>query len=354
MNVEERKRPTLKMWVRVSLIIVISLGMFIPLLEIYLNSIEKKQYNNKKIYSYQINQNTDYKVQLYDNNFVDETEMESNKIYIADLTKNINLNINYTYSGTKKTPLKYKYKITGKLYGENQDTQSGTTNTVWEKNYNLVEETEKKITDTSGFAIAENINIDYPKYKEEVSNFKKRFGMTLTTKLRICMSIKVEGSYQEEDIKRNDKIILDIPVGVQAFSITEDYKKNINKDLYDKKTDIKIVNSTYTRVCIIISTLSFILFILSFKALFNIKPKSNYTKQLHKILKNYGQIIVEVENPIKEKNYNIVKVKNFDEMLDLEEELKLPIIFYEDIYHYRAVFTITKDNTIYKYVLKNQ
>ena len=138
MNSPNRKRPTLKMWVRVSLTIIISLGIFIPILEIYLNSIEKKQYNNKKIYSYQINQSADYKVQLFDNTFTDEQEMASNKIYIADLTKNINLNLGYTYSGTKKAPLKYTYEITGKLYGENQDSQNGKTNTVWEKKYQLL------------------------------------------------------------------------------------------------------------------------------------------------------------------------------------------------------------------------
>ena len=84
MNSPNRKRPTLKMWVRVSLTIIISLGIFIPILEIYLNSIEKKQYNNKKVYSYQINQSADYKVQLFDNTFTDEQEMASNKIYIRN------------------------------------------------------------------------------------------------------------------------------------------------------------------------------------------------------------------------------------------------------------------------------
>lgn len=354
MSMEERKRPTLKMWVRVTMTIIMSLGIFIPILEIYLNSIEKKQYNEKKIYSYQVTKNTDYKVQLFDNNFTDEKEMEANKIYISDLTKNINLNMSYTYSGTKATPLKYSYSITGKLYGENKDSQSGKTNTVWEKSYDILEKKEKEVTNNSGFAFTENIDIDYQKYKEEVSDFKKRFNMTLSTKLRITMNIDVEGTYQNEEIKRNDEIILDIPVGVQAFSITEDYEKVINKDIYEKKTSMTLVNSTYTKICIIISMIFIILFIIFFKAIFNIKPKSNYTKQLDKILKNYGQIIVEVENSIKEKGYNVIKVKNFEEMLDLEEELKLPIIFYEDIYHYKAVFTITQDNIIYKYILKNQ
>ena len=354
MNSPNRKRPTLKMWVRVSLTIIISLGIFIPILEIYLNSIEKKQYNNKKIYSYQINQSADYKVQLFDNTFTDEQEMESNKIYIADLTKNINLNLGYTYSGTKKSPLKYTYEITGKLYGENQDSQNGKTNTVWEKKYQLLEKTEKEVKNTSGFAVTENLDIDYQKYQNEVANFKKRFGMTLNTKLKVIMNIKVNGKYEKNNIDRNDNIILEIPLGNQAFSITEDYEKTKSKDYYEKKQNIKIVNSAYTKLCISISLISILLFILSFKALFNIKPKSSYTKKINKILKNYGQIIVEVENPIKEKSFNIVKVKDFNEMLDLEEELKLPIIFYEDLYNYKAVFTITKESTIYKCIIKNQ
>ena len=158
----------------------------------------------------------------------------------------------------------------------------------------------------------------------------------------------------KNNIDRNDNIILEIQLGNQAFSITEDYEKTKSKDYYEKKQNIKIVNSAYTKLCISISLISILLFILSFKALFNIKPKSSYTKKINKILKNYGQIIVEVENPIKEKGFNIVKVKDFNEMLDLEEELKLRIIFYEDLYNYKAVFTITKESTIYKCIIKNQ
>ena len=41
-------------------------------------------------------------------------------------------------------------------------------------------------------------------------------------------------------------------------------------------------------------------------------------------------------------------------MIDLEEELRIPIIFYENIYQYRSIFTITYNNTIYKYILRNK
>ena len=97
---------------------------------------------------------------------------------------------------------------------------------------------------------------------------------------------------------------------------------------------------------------STILFISLFKPILNFKPKSEYTKQLDKILKNYDQIIVEVETPVREKEHNVILVKSFEEMIDLEEELRIPIIFYENIYKHIAVFTITHNNIVYKYVLR--
>lgn len=348
-----RKRPKLKLWVRLILSIIIIIGIFLPLFEISIHSIKVNNSNtNDIIYTYRVDKNLNYKVQLYENNFTDNTEMGANKVYISDLVKNIKTNFSYVYSGTNKTKLKYTYNIKAKLTGESQSNQTtGTNDVVWEKDYTLLDNVQKN-TDSNGFAINEILNIDYPKYKEEVLNFRKKFGMALTTKLRITMTINVSGNYQEEAIKKQDKIIMDIPVGTQAFSIKEDYKKQDVKELYKKNKSIQIENNSYTIICLIITFTSIILFIMTFKAIFNIKPKDAYTKKLEKILKTYGQVIVEVKTQVKEKGYNIVIVKNFDEMLDLEEELRIPIIFYESVYNNAAVFTIAHENTIYKYVLK--
>lgn len=348
-----RRRPTLKLWVRIFLIIVISLGIFLPLVEIYLNSIETSQKKSEKIYTYKITQLTDYKVNLFDNSFVDKNQMGSNKVYISDLVNNIKINFKYNYSGTKATSLKYKYYVKAKLIGESTNNQNNTNETVWEKEYKLSDVEEKNTKDTSGFAINQDVEIDYPKYKEEVNNFKKQFGMSLTTKLKVTLYTHVDGEYENKPISKDNQIVLDIPLGVQAFSITEDYQKENSYNLYKSNTTIKIVNSSYMNACIFITLSSILLLILSFNAIFNIKPKSKYTRYLNKILKKYGQIIVEVETPVKEKNHTVIMVKNFDEMLDLEEELRIPIIFFENIYNYSAIFTITQNDTIYKYILKN-
>lgn len=348
-----RKRPTLKLWVRLVLSIVIISGIFIPIFEIILNSIEVNNTSNGDIlYAYNTDKNLTYKVKLYDNSFTDTTEMEENKIYISDLVKNINTNFAYTYSGTDKINLTYSYDIKAKLTGENQSNQTtGTNEVVWEKDYTILD-TVNKTTSRNGFAINENIDIDYPKYKNEVLNFRKKFGMSLSTKLQVVMTVQIDGKYQDEKINKTDKIVMNIPVGNQSFSITQDYKKHDVKEIREQVKNIEIENKSYTIICLIITFTSIILFIISFKAIFNVKPKSEYTKKLEKILKNYDQIIVEVENPVREKNCNIALVKSFEEMLDLEEELRIPIIFYENIYNHTAVFTISHNNILYKYVLR--
>ncbi len=354
MEKKERKHHTLRLWVRITMALIITSGIFLSLLGIYLGSVIKKPEENKKIYNSTINKNVAYKVYLFNNNFVDKNEMDSNQIYIADLVRNIKFNFMYTYSGTNRTNLNYAYSVTGKLYGENVNRETGSNETVWEKSYDLIKETKKDIKNSSGFNITQNLDINYPKYQEEVNNFKKRFGMSLTTKLQVTMNIKITGGYQGKTIDKTDKIVFNIPLGVQAFSITEDYQKQNSIALYDDSKTMKVTYSIYTKSCIVVMIISIILFILTFKLIFNIKPKSQYTKTLNKILKTYDQIIVEVESPVKEKGYHIVLVKNFDEMLDLEEELRIPIIFYENTYKYRAIFTITYNDTIYKYILRNK
>ena len=100
---EVRERRVLKLWVRISMIIIISIGIFLPLLGMYINITHNKKETNKKLYTATINKSVRYKVNLYNNSFTDTTEMDENKVYISDLVKNINFNILYSYSGNKNT-----------------------------------------------------------------------------------------------------------------------------------------------------------------------------------------------------------------------------------------------------------
>ena len=82
--------------------------------------------------------------------------------------------------------------------------------------------------------------------------------------------------------------------------------------------------------------------------------KSKYHVELNKILNDYGEIIVEVVNPIPTDNKQIIRVKNFNELIDLEQELRIPILCYINELKAITTFAILNNNQIYQYILKEE
>lgn len=343
------KKIKFKPWFRVALAVALFSGMILSIIEIWLSMKRVNESNGDLLYSYKINENIKYSVDLFENNFIDTTTMEEGKTYISDLIKQINMNFIYTYSGSKNINLKYNYEIMGKLVGEN--ISNSLEEVVWEKKYEILPIIEKTLDDTSGFTINESFAVDYPLYKQEVIEFKKKFGMVLTNKLNIIMTINITSDGELVD-SRKMKVI--IPVGIQAFAITKDYKDSFQNDIYDTTTKIEFKDVSHFLNGIMRFTICLIIFVFSFKLIFNLRPQNYYNKKLRKILKTYGNIIIEVDNAIIEKDYQIIDVKSFDEMIDLEEELRIPIMFNEIDKNRYGIFTLINDKILYKYILQNK
>lgn len=345
-------KRTLKLWEKIIISIFIFSGMLFSLLKIYLNYLNDEKNKRKEvIYSASINRNSNYKVHLYDNNFVNSTEMKSDQVYISDLVKDIDLSLIYVYSGTDKANLKYTYDITALLSGTNNNSDTGKDELVWKKDYILLEK-KKGTTNDASFNVIEDLNIDFPTYNNEVNDFKKRFGMNLNTSLKITLNINITGKYKNYNINKDDTVEIEIPLGIQAFSLKNQYEKQSNYKVYNN--DKLIVPTKYTLRYSITFTIFLLLSILLYKPIFDIKSKTFYETEINKILRLYGQIIVEVETPVKETDLTVQMVKNFEELVDLEEEVRVPIILYESSIKKIATFTVTYNNIIYKYVVKEK
>ena len=50
----------------------------------------------------------------------------------------------------------------------------------------------------------------------------------------------------------------------------------------------------------------------------------------------------------------IIDVKNFDQMLDVEEELRIPIMFFETVKNKEGWFVLVHNDLAYRYVLKDK
>ena len=70
-----------------------------------------------------------------------------------------------------------------------------------------------------------------------------------------------------------------------------------------------------------------------------------------KILRKYKEIIVEVESMPNINGKNIIDVKGFEELITIEEEIRLPILFYEENEN-EYVFLIIDENVVYRKIMK--
>lgn len=347
------KNRILKLWTKILLIFIITFCFVTAFFLLHLYIDYNKNKDDKLLYSYNINQDVEYKVNLFDNSFIDEETIGSNELYISELVKDINIKYNFDYSATKNAKLKFKYKIVGNLTGNyNGNTSNSEQGSVWSKEYVFAEEVEKEL-DSKNFFINHNIILDFPTYKKEVETFRKKFGISLTTNFDINFIVNISGTINEQEFETEKIINLNMPLGVQAFSINEDYEKNISENVLTT-TDAKLFQLANIPTIIALLLLSLLTLALSFKKIFNFEEKNEYNKKLQKILKMYDDVIIEIASPVNIDDYEIIEVKGIDEMVDLEEELRIPINFYEHIPNYYGEFTLIHNNIVYRYIIEQK
>ena len=351
-NMTFPKRKVLKKWVRFSLLGII-VAFFVSSIIIILTSFNKKNKDEDIIlYSYNINQDLDYKVSLYDNSYIESNYLGKDDTYISDLIKEIEIDYKYDYSGSKILPLNYNYSVVATINGEYSLEEEDSK--VWTKEYTLVKDKKGKIDDKTSINILQPIKLDFKYYDQVVSNFRKELKLPIKSTLTVTFSININGKIDDQKINDTKEIKIIFPLNQQAFKIKEEYEKNYNNNITPDKEKQEKVNYRKLFSGIILLSTSLFMFILLFREIFNIPRKNKYTVKLNKILKEYGDIIVEVVNPVNEIDMDIIEVKNFNEMIDLEEELRVPIMFYETIEYLEGEFTLVHNNILYKFVLKNE
>lgn len=350
-------KKDVKIYTKKDRIIFISTIVFIFLISLFLLiygiSLKNKKINDTILYSYNITKKLDYKVNLYDNSFIDEKTLDKGNTYISDLVKSIEANFMYNISSSAKSNYNYKYSVTATIQGNYQSSSSESKNSVWNKNYVLVEEKNIKKEDISNLNINEKVTIDYNYYNNEVLEFRKKLKLPITANLIVKLNV-----YTANDMEKANKLVdessieMIIPLNTQAFKIEEKYEKNTSNTVFDK--NVKNYTIYFITFAFIALVLDVIIFILYYKKIFNIDEKSKYKTTVSKILKKYGDVVVEIVKPVNTKIKTVIDVKNFDAMLDLESELRSPILFHEISNKSEGWFTLIHNETLYRYILKDE
>lgn len=259
----------------------------------------------------------------------------------------------YNYSGSLVTNLSYKYRLDGKIIGEYKSGDENTNGVIWEKKYKLIEETIKDVTNEGSFNIDMTYPLHFATYDNEVKKYVSTLKIPITAYMLVTFNVDVIGSINGVDISDSKVTTYKIPLNQMVFKITEEQETTYSNN-YTKSSMDEVVNKRRLIFGIVFLIGSIFTFIFSSNTIFDIKPKTKYNIKLEKILKEYGPIIVEIVSPVVTKGYHVIEVKNFNELVDLEYELRIPITFYEERKGKIGEFMITNEKTIYKYVLKDE
>lgn len=300
----------------------------------------------EKNVTYQENSNLDYKVYLKKNDFYDTPYLEKNRIYVASLIDYINVDFNYQLSATENVNLDFNYNIVAKLVIRDENDES----VYFEKEYPLLDGKDS-VKESSFYNFDKDIKIDYEYYNALANKFKTSYGIDTVSSL--IVSLKV-GKEQEEGVSFSDKVIsLNIPLSQKSINIMMNYQ-DVEDSLdvvVDSKFDLSNYPLFFFGLLLFVSSLYFFFKMIKYISFFKTK-KNYYDKYVNKILKEYDRLIVESKTLLDFSSFNIIKLDSFEELLDVRDNLKMPIMYYNVTTHQKCYFYIRYEDSIYLLTIK--
>ena len=325
------------------LLISVLLVVFLSILSLLITNTLLNLSNFNKI-KYNEKSNIDYKVYLKENNFYEKDYLEKDKVYIASLIDKILIDFKYDFDIETESNVKFNYEIIAKLSINDEVTGSN----YYEKEYKIIDKKEESISNKKLFNLVKQVDINYSYYNSLANTFKQQYGVDTISNLNVYMKI-----YKGENESNLSTMYVKIPLSEKSVNIELDYQ-NINNLNFFLKTDINYLLQIVLIIFLITSLLLNIISIIKFVRLLVLMKdkKTAYDKYINRILNEYDRLIVESTTEPDIKHSNIIKLPNFRELLDVRDNLKLPIMYYVVVKHHKSYFYIKNNNDIYLLINK--
>lgn len=290
----------------------------------------------------------DYTVYLKNNNFYDNSKLDSGMKYVSSLINTVNTRFNYQFYTDKNIDYSYKYKINSKLVIFDKKDNNKI---FYTKEEVLVPEVVENFN-SNNIVINQLADIKYDHYKAYVDKYEKDYKVDVDGKVIVSMNVELLGidSESKNDITKRNELQITIPLTNEAIDITIDSKNIDNKDYIVSNLKPGITNVYYLILGIVCFVAAVFEFIYGEK-LYKIYVKGNiYNITVNRILNEYDKLIVNGNVSIDEADFtNKIYPETFIELVDASKRLNSPILFYEVVPNEKCFFIIIKDHDLYKF-----
>ena len=323
---------------------------FVVLGTILLN--KSLSYEKTEIIKYNEESNLDYKVYLLKNEFYEEEYLGKDMLYVASLIDKIHLDFKYKFKLQANETINFDYKIYGKL----SITNDQATKAYFEKTYTIMDSKNVTMNNTNEQDILESIDIDYQYYNSLANSFKNSYGIDTDSNLTVYMVIDKKNTPDSDFVLDSSSMLnIKIPLSEKSVNIELDYNDINNTSNIEKEKEIEpsnIILLFISMILIILAITRAVKMVRLINSLMN--KKSKYDKYISKILKEYDRLIAESATLLSFDNKEIIKVNKFTELLDIHDNLQLPVMYYEVKEHELSYFYISHNDIIYLLELKSE
>ena len=345
---KKRFKNWVRMFILITSISLTTLLLFISTVLLY-RSYNPSVRNKNLLVSYNSEDSISYKVKTNDNQFYLDDQLDMDKEYISSIIDKINFNVSYKFESSKTLNYEYNYSIIATLISNYNVDNSNKE--IWKKEFIIVPETNMLVEEDNFIEINKDFEIEYQTFNDIMKAFKNEFSLDVDAYLNIDFNINLKSdSLENNSIIENNNINIQIPLLSNTTSIKYIKDGIKNNSIW---TTVKDMESTSIIVKIIyglVAILSFILDSLLLMKVYSITKKDRFYYESNKILKSYSDVLVKVNEMPGYLELKNINVSNFEDMIDVNDELHLPILYFEE--ENRITFFIMSDSHYYVYKLK--
>lgn len=309
--------------------------------------------NKDLLISYTEESDVSYLVTLKQNPYYQTTTLGMNQQYPSALIDKINIKMNYKFLTSEESNYKYRYFATTTLIADNKTNNlNSENNNLLTKTYQLENEITGSENNSKEYNLEREYSIDYNYFNTYIINYKNSYNLSLDSYIKVVMYVELIDTYQDNVINTTKTMEVKIPLLTNPFGITINNPENISKDIYQETNDVTS-NTFFIIFAGIMFVAGLLLAIQEFKKVIKSdNEQSKYIHKLNKIMIANSEVIVKVTNKINLKNNNIIEVESIEALLDAQNELRIPIAYFETKRNKEGCFVIVNGKEAWRYILK--
>ncbi len=300
-----------------------------------------------KAYDYTITQSLSSAVNYQDNNYFEANPVK-NTVYISELVKDIDVSLNYQYRANESANLTYTTSATAMLsaqYASSSDAND--TADAWSKSY-VLSPAKTTTENSANIQAAPSVTVPFGEYQAEVAKLTEGLNIALDGQAVITFTVRVTGEANGQAINDVRTSMVTIPLGEPAFSLETQVEKQANASVAAPAPANNWLSCN--RVLTVSAGVVAVGVVLLVIGLRRRRGSSDYERELAKIMRYHEGVIVRATSPVDISGKQVVPMRSFDDMLNLEEELRQPIVAVPsgpETMH----FIIIQEDVVYRYTL---